>query len=224
MGYILKAIDPQEKLILLTHPHWIYLATGFFWSLFFIILGFFFDYYIDGLLHHHSFNFLIGLKNQYSFGLLTPISAVFSFIGLVTFWPYFSTYVSSEIGLTTERIIIKSGLILIKVDEVDLEDIRAEHVYHGLFGWLLKYGKIKLDCRFVKDVEILAIAEPYRFVKTSHNARLKHSRIQYDEDDFASNIKLIEHHQKQSSPPERFKRMKNSFKISFWKSARNKSQ
>jgi hypothetical protein len=134
-------------------------------------------------------------------------------------WPYLITYISTEVGLTNERIIIKSGLILVKVDEVDLEDIRAEHVYHGLLGWLLKYGKIKLDCRFVEDVDILAIANPYRFVKASHKARQMHPRINYNEGEYSANIKSIELKRENNYSPAIIKKLKKQFKNNFSKPA-----
>jgi hypothetical protein len=118
--------------------------------------------------------------------------------------------------------VLKTGLIFVEIDQVDLEDIRAEHVHHGLLGWLLHYGSIRLDCRFIHDVKIPAIGNPYRFVEASHNARLKHPRIAYGEDEFSSNLKLIEH-KKSEAHPQITQKMKNAFKISFWKSARDKS-
>ena len=217
MSYVSKAISDEERLISLVRPHWMYLLTGFLWLLIFLILGLTIDIYFDHFLAPYAINFLMSWKIIHFSGAITPISAIFTLVGIVAFWPFFMTYVSTEIGLTNERIILKTGLIFVEIDQVDLDDIRAEHVHHGFLGWLLKYGKITLDCRFIQDVNIPAIGNPYRFVTASHNARLKHPEIVYDEDEFSRNIKLIEHHQKQASPPEKIKRMKNAFKISFWK-------
>ncbi|NCQ88906.1 MAG: hypothetical protein GW749_07960 [Alphaproteobacteria bacterium] len=223
MSYIRKAVSDQEKLIALIHPHWIYLATGFFWSVFFILLGIFLDGYLNTFFDQSHLNFIIDFKTHYSYGFLTPVTIVFFIITFFVFWPYFSTYVSSEIGLTTERIILKSGLILVKIDEVDLQDIGAEHVYHGLLGWLLKYGKIKLDCRFVKDVSILAIANPYGFVKASHKARLMHPKIHYNEGAYFENINSIELKEKDNYSQAVIEKLKISFKNSFSNSSKNRT-
>lgn len=223
MSYVTKAISDEERLISLARPHWIYLLTGFFWLLLFILLGLGIDQFFSHHLDPYTLNFILNLKIMYLSGSLTPISVIFTLIGLSAFWPFFMTYISSEIGLTNERIVLKTGLIFIEIDQVDLEDIRAEHVHHGLLGWLLNYGKIRLDCRFIQDVKMPAIGNPYRFVRASHNARLKHPTIEYGADEFSSNIKLIEHQRKRASPTEITKRLKNSFKINFWKSARDKS-
>ena len=223
MSYILKAISSQEKLILLEHPHWIYIATGFFWAIFFVICGLYLDSYYNQLTGDLSSSYLIDLKQSYSIGFITPISTTFILIGLIVFWPYYKTFVSAEVGLTSERIIHKTGLILVKIDQVDLDDIRAEHVYHGLLGWLFKYGKIKLDCRFVEDFGLPAIGSPYRFVKSSHNARLKHPQIRYDEDDFSKNIQTIGSQEKSVAPPEVIKRVKETLKKSFFRSAKKQS-
>lgn len=222
MGYVSRAISDEERLISLARPHWIYLMTGFFWLLLFIIIGLGLDIYFHHFLSEYALNFMVSLKIIHFSGVMTPISVLFTLVGIVAFWPFFMTYISSEVGLTNERIILKKGLIFVEIDQVDLEDIRAEHVHHGLLGWILRYGKIKLDCRFIQDVKIPAIGDPYRFVTASHNARLKHPEIEYGHDDFDSNMKRIEHHKQQARPYQVTDKMKNAFKISFWKSARDK--
>ena len=55
MSYITKAIGDQEKLIVLTQPHWIYVATGLFWAIFFIILGNYADLYLEKFLDQSHF-------------------------------------------------------------------------------------------------------------------------------------------------------------------------
>ncbi len=223
MSYVAKAISDEERLLTLARPHWIYLMTGFVWWMIFILIGLFLDKYFDEYLSRYSLDFFLNLKIIYFSGQVTPISVMFTLIGITAFWPFFMTYISSEIGLTNERIIYKTGLIFVQIDQVDLDDIRAEHIYHGWLGWFLGYGKIRIDCRFIEDLKLPAISKPYRLVKASHNARYRHPEIEYGHDEFSGRLKQIEHHQTQATPAKKIEKLKNQFKISFWKSARDKS-
>ncbi|MDH5722771.1 MAG: hypothetical protein OEY94_05555 [Alphaproteobacteria bacterium] len=217
-----KLIGHNEKLISLRRPHWIYLAEGFFWLLLMTAVGFL----IEFVLFKYA-----GSKILYNYGLLldvnlrwvtfdqyfTPFPAMMFGVGLAVFWPYFLIYISTEIALTSQRIIHKRGLIFVNVDQVDLEDIRAEHVDHGLMGWFIGYGAIKLDCRFIDDVRLPAIGEPYKLVRASHNARLKNSAIDYGEEEFSSHDKRIKAAEQNNNRKEKMARLKAKMKASFRK-------
>ncbi len=191
MSYVRKVISNQEKLLCVFHASWSYVAQGLFWFVVLTTAGLIVDHYFyqyvgpDTFLNIDLWAVHLGLK-------LSGISMIFAFIGFAVFWTLFLVYISSEIGLTDQRVIHKKGLIFIQVDQVDLEDIRAEQVFHGWFGWLFGYGRIRLDCRFINDVWLPTIPDPYRLVKASHNARLKHPLIEYGEDEFQVNLQRIE--------------------------------
>ena len=87
-----------------------------------------------------------------------------------------------------------------QIEQVDLDDIRAEHVYHGWLGWLLGYGRVRLDCRLVDDVWLPAMRDPYRLIKASHMARMRHPEIQYNQEDLASNVERIENQRIENTP------------------------
>jgi hypothetical protein len=77
----------------------------------------------------------------------------------------------TQIALTNQRLVYKTGLLIVNTEEIDLVEIRAETVHHGLLGRLLGYGRIKLDSRFVGDVFLPAVRAPYRLVKAMNTAR-----------------------------------------------------
>tara|TARA_R110002095_G_scaffold56541_2_gene48465 strand:+ start:1355 stop:2026 length:672 start_codon:yes stop_codon:yes gene_type:complete len=221
MSRIPKIINQTEKLISLKRPHWIYLLEGVFWLLILTILGFVIDHFLyqyagsrigaNPLLLDVDLWFVKFDEDN------TPIPWIFAFTGAAIFWPYFLIYISQEIALTDQRIIHKKGLIFVTIDQVDLEDIRAEHVYHGLLGWFIGYGSIRLDCRFIDDVHLPAINHPYQMVKASHNARLKHPLIDYDLDEFHTNIESIETKRQEMQRKEKLRRLKQKMKMNFRK-------
>ena len=66
------------------------------------------------------------------FGSRYPwIAALFAVAGLMIAVIHFLKVIATEIALTDQRIIYKTGLIFVNVEEIDLAEIRAEQVKHG---------------------------------------------------------------------------------------------
>lgn len=188
MSYIRKVISTQENLVLLTRLHWIYLFEAFFWLFLFIALGLGANYLFVDLMGNKSFDYNINLYYVQFNPSYIPISWGFYGVGLAIFTPLFIKYISTEVGLTSRRIIHKRGLIMIEILQVELEDIRGEQVHHGWLGWLLGYGRIHFDCRFIDDVILPAVYNPYRLVKAVHTARMRHEAIPFEVQDLDAKI------------------------------------
>ena len=219
MNHIRRAMSRNERLISLSRPHWIYVVEGVIWFWIITVIGLILDHYLYLYFGSHLYKFEIDLWFVVFNEKYTPIPWVFAFTGFAVFWPLFLIYISHEIGLTDQRIIHKKGFLFIEIDQVDLEDIRAEHVQHGLFGWLLGYGRIRLNCRFIEDVVLPAIRKPYNLVKASHTARMKHPSIEYDHDDFQTNVENIETKRREALAKEKLKNIKEKIKANFRKAA-----
>lgn len=219
MSYVRKIINSKEKLLLITRPHWIYIAEGCAWLGGFILTGFIADYYLYKFILMHDIRFTVDLYfisfNQND-SFMPWIMAI---VGAGIFWPLLLVYVSVEIGLTSGRIIYKKGLLFIEVDQVDLDDIRAEQVYHGWLGWLLGYGKIHLDCRFVGDVWLPAIRKSYHLLKIIHIARMHHPDIDYDRQMLSKNIERIQKNQQDNRIPARLNNLRQNIIIAFFRSS-----
>ncbi len=208
MGYIRKVTGANEKLVLITRLHGIYLFMAFFWFAAIAGLGFFLEYMLWHYAGSKIFTYELDLWfitfNQEH----TPIPWMFTLAGFAVFWPLFTTYISTEVGLTDRRIIHKKGLVMIEVQQVELEDIRGEQVHHGWLGWLFGYGRIHFDCRFIDDVYLPAIRDPYRLVKAVHTARMRHDDIPYTRDDLDGDIiRIDEERIKAFKAREKLKRM-----------------
>lgn len=192
MSYVRKVIGSDEKLVLITRLHWIYLVEAILLFVLFLGLGLLVDYglwwYAGSKILHYEIDLHFITFNQDR----TPIPWMMGLAGIAVFWPLFLKYISTEIGLTDRRIIHKKGLIMIEVQQAELEDIRGEQVLHGWLGWLLGYGRLHFDCRFIDDVYLPATRDPYRLVKAVHTARMRHDSIPYTVDDLDSDIVRID--------------------------------
>ncbi len=175
MSFIQKIIGPDERLVGVCSAHWIYGLKGLFWLIGFVALGSIIKNIIGS---EQLFNFvattapslgnLFLIIGQYAFMTCT-------FIGVMLFLCYFSILISMEIGLTTQRVIFKRGLIMVSVREIDIEEIKGADVNNGWFGRFFNYGYLIFDARFITNLELPAIGDPYRFVKAlnENRARLK---------------------------------------------------
>jgi hypothetical protein len=172
MAYVKKIIRKEEHIIGIARLHWIYLAKGMFGFIFCLIMGL----AIDAVL----------VKSLTSLSELAPntggkmlvvvgswVTPLFVIFGGFYFLLYLLKVLYTEIALTEKRIIHKSGFIFVKIEEIDIEEISAENMDMGYFGTFLGYGYIMLDCRFVGDVKLPAIARANTFVKALHAARTK---------------------------------------------------
>lgn len=206
MSYIRKIIPPQDKLIAIYRPHWIYILEGILWMAAFWYGGFYLDRLMISMDPEYAILFDIDLLGKHFSHNHTPILWLSLAIGFAVFWPLLLGYISSEIGITEHYVIRKKGIFFIEVDQIDMDDIRAEHVKNGWLGWILGYGRVELDCRFMDDIPLPTISNPYRMVKNIHIARYKHPNINYGDKDIDSHMNRINNEQRKSSLKNMIKR------------------
>lgn len=172
LKFIRDVLEPGEKIISGRRLHWVYLITGLLWLLLLGVLGvailYLFLIYTDG-----SKSFYITSYGYFRFSRYVPwvLAGLCFLVGIVVFISEFIKYKTTAALLTNKRLIYKVGLIRVKIDETDLSDIRGIHVDQGWLGYLLNYGKVCLDCRFIEDVHLPYIRNPYSFVKMMHKMR-----------------------------------------------------
>lgn len=161
MSFIRKIIGPDEKFIGIGRVHWIYAFKGFAWIIGLMGIALFAERTLIFFIGNFATVHVIG---NYFFWCAAAVGGVLS-------WFYFLMWIATEIGLTDKRVIYKRGLIFVDVKEVDLEEIKAAEVDYGLLGRFLNYGYVFFDARFVDNVSLPAIDDPYRFVKALNEMR-----------------------------------------------------
>lgn len=166
MSFVRRISTHDERIVMIARLHWIYPLIGGLWLACAAGIGVVLDtlmwVYVGQDTVFQSISFFGYLPE---FSIQSPFVWLFGAGGGVFFLSLVLRYLSTEIGLTSRRIIYKTGLFMVEVEEVDLEEIKAVQVHHGIFGYILGYGRIKIDCRFVSDLYLPAIRKPYRLVK-----------------------------------------------------------
>ncbi|NCC22282.1 MAG: PH domain-containing protein [Alphaproteobacteria bacterium] len=145
-SFIEKTLGHDERLLMYSQLHWIVPLQGFLWMLVFVLVGW-------------------GAYALFPHWLAFTIPGA---LGAVIFMMYLIRFITTRIGLTDRRLLLRTGLIAVNVEEIDLDDVKAQRVDHGWFGRFLGYGEIHLDARFVGDVPLPDIDRPYALLRRIH--------------------------------------------------------
>jgi len=171
MAYIPKIISKEETLHGIARLHWIYVVKGIFW--FFVMAGA--GWILNALMSKAMLTMAASMDSAALPNAMLGITNVIMYFlmggGFFIFLLFVMKVLFTEIGLSDRRVIHKTGMVFIKVQQVDLEEIRGENLDLGYFGRLLGYGYLMLDCRFIGDVKLPAIESPERFTRALHTLR-----------------------------------------------------
>lgn len=169
MRMLKKILQVGEHPVGRTRLHGIYLVKGFVW--FFALSGI--GWAIDNNLWYYWGAYI----QQYNFGSwqFGPepgwIGWTGTFWGVVVLATEFIKFISTDLVVTTQRLLYKTGLIKTKLDATDISDILGVHVDQGWLGQFFGYGKMHFDCRFVTDVYIPYVKNPYGVMRALEKIR-----------------------------------------------------
>lgn len=170
MSFVAKhIIGSDERVVTITRLHWIYAVKGLMWFLFLAGFGLAADwgtYFLSG-----GSGPLVSFPYIPSWLQFHAVLVLFLATGFLILWVYVIKLLSTEIVLTNKRVVYKRGLIFVEVEEISLDEISSETVNHGFFGSFLGYGTIFLDMRFVADVHLPTVKDPYNLVKGINRMR-----------------------------------------------------
>jgi len=94
------------------------------------------------------------------------LALIFLGIVLIGIWIFFDMMIrkwTTEIGVTSHRFVMKTGLIKLDTNEIALHNIEGVRVSQSLWGRILGYGKLRIEGTGVDAVEIPDIRDPVEF-------------------------------------------------------------
>lgn len=145
--YIQKTLLPDEKCVKDARFPWVYTVH----ALFLWVVCALFGYAAGQAFAQH-----LGEYRWY------PAAAGFVF-GFWLFLMMMVTKWTTEIILTTTRLIYKRGFMMVRVVEVDIEQLASDRVEQSIWGRLFDYGSIHVRCIEADDIDLPEIAHPYEF-------------------------------------------------------------
>jgi len=145
--FMRRTLMQGETVILEGYFHTIYTFTCLLTLLFCIGAGWGGQYCIENYLHQKT---------------VMPMG-----VGLVVgLWLFFSMLLkkwTTEIVLTSERLIYKRGFFMIRSQEVDIEQLASDNVEQSFIGRLFDYGTLHIRCIEASDFWLPPIRAPYAF-------------------------------------------------------------
>jgi uncharacterized membrane protein YdbT with pleckstrin-like domain len=99
---------------------------------------------------------------HWSYRLLTILLAV-TVIGLIFAIPMFIRQMTTEIAVTSHRLVKKTGLFSLHTEELSLNNIEGVRVDQGFWGSMLGYGHVRIEGTGVDAVQLPTIADPVAF-------------------------------------------------------------
>ena len=179
MLYLQQSLGPNEKLVHIGRFHWMYTCAAIM-SIVWGVIGC--VAVIVGSVYVLNSFISPGIYDSVSFieaaRLLHPgirLSAFFVFImGLMRFAQMMVTKATTEIAVTTNRLIYKRGLVARYIGEMSIDRIEGVNVLQTIMGRLLGYGRIMVRGMGVGEVILPPLSNPILFRKAIENARARH--------------------------------------------------
>jgi uncharacterized membrane protein YdbT with pleckstrin-like domain len=102
------------------------------------------------------------------------LALIFLGIFLIGIWIFARMMIrmwTTEIGVTTNRFIEKTGWVSLKTNEIALHNIEGVRVTQSFWGRILGYGHIRIEGTGIDAVEIPTIADPVGFRRAIETAK-----------------------------------------------------
>jgi len=193
MLYVQQSLGPGEELILGARFHWMYTFNAIMWIVYGLLAGMAlaggmiwleihsevqmayptipdhlypmaFDKIVDK--NGGYLEILWGMNPAVRFGILGLFV-----LGLFLFANLMITKATTEIAITTERLIYKKGLIARHVGELSIDRIEGVTVRQGILGRILGYGRVSIRGMGVGEVVLPPISDPIDFRRATQEAK-----------------------------------------------------
>lgn len=102
-------------------------------------------------------------------------------LGLLGFAHRMIVKATTEIAVTTHRVISKRGIIARYVEEISVDRIEGANVFQSFFGRILNYGRVSVRGMGVGEVLLPIIDDPITFRKAVDKARAVNRKMHRDQ-------------------------------------------
>jgi len=193
MLYVQQSLGPQEEILMGARFHWMYTLQAIGWILFGLALGIAVGYAaiwyiisadmrayypgVSGAEYDRAWNFLVVKHGGYLkiIWSLHPLIR-FAILGLFLLGLYFFAHMmivkaTTEIAITTERLVYKKGLIARHVGELNIDRIEGVSVRQDILGRLFGFGRVCIRGMGVGEVMLPSIEAPIEFRRAIQEAK-----------------------------------------------------
>ena len=181
MLYVQQSLAPDEEIIHIGHFHWMYdvkAVMNIVWGCIFSLMIIFGALLIQNKVGISLSSYRVGAGGGWfdMFRALHPGIKLMAFLcflfGLFRFAQMMVFKATTEIAITTSRLIYKRGLIARNVGEMSIDRIEGVNVLQGILGRIFDYGRVLVRGMGVGEVILPPLARPVVFRKAIEKARM----------------------------------------------------
>lgn len=175
MLYVQQSLAPDEELVHIGKFHWMYTVNAFmaiFWGLvgsIAVIVFAVYAYTFMGLYARPDITVIESIQS------LHPAIRVVSFLvfifGLLRFASMMIVKATTEIAVTTSRLVYKRGLVARHVGEISIDRIEGVNVFQTILGRIFNYGRVMVRGMGVGEVVLPPIEDPISFRRAIEKAK-----------------------------------------------------
>ncbi|TVQ84035.1 MAG: PH domain-containing protein [Micavibrio sp.] len=193
MLYVQQSLGPNEEILMGARFHWMYTVNAVFWILMGLGAGIALAYgaiwwEISQIIraeypglpdseYQNAQKYLIEREGGYMTILWGMHPALrftimgFFILGLFIFASMMIVKATTEIAITTDRLIYKRGLIARHVGELSVDRVEGVTVAQGILGRMLGYGRVNIRGMGIGEVVLPPIDQPIEFRRAVQEAQ-----------------------------------------------------
>lgn len=173
--YVKQSLGPDEEIVCIGNFHWMYtlnamisIMGGFIGSIMVLVAGHYFTGHYGPGFYSDS---ILGQIRELHPAIKIGCVVVFV-LGLFRFAQMMVIKATTEIAITTSRLIYKRGLVARHVGEMSIDRIEGVNVLQSFFGRIFDYGRVVVHGMGVGEVVLPPLAHPVSFRKAIEKARI----------------------------------------------------
>ena len=180
MLYVQQSLAPDEELVHIGRFHWFYdvvAVMNVFWGLFFAVAILIASVVLQNYIPVNLMSFppepgdsWLTLVQKLHPGIKL-FALLVALIGVMKFAQMLVIKSTTEIAITTTRLIYKRGLVARFVGEMNIDRIEGVSVLQSVFGRIFNFGQIVIRGMGVGELILPVIADPVKFRRAIEKAR-----------------------------------------------------
>lgn len=198
MLYVQQSLNPGEEILMGARFHWMYTLQAVFWIIFGLAAAILIGYggvwwevdqvigkrYGDLPAEHYdqAWKEIVREKGGYlkiiwNLNIIMRGAILLSFVMGVFFFAHMMVVkATTEIAVTTERLVYKKGLVARHVGEIAVDRVEGVSVRQGALARIFGYGIVCIRGMGVGEVALPPIEAPVEFRKAVNEAKMIHEK------------------------------------------------
>lgn len=199
MLYVQQSLGPREELVYGARFHWMYTVRAAMWIIIFSVFAAGLAYIgvwwllsaeiratfpdLPADKFHLAWQELVAkhggfLRLVWMLPSVVRLGMIGLFVvGFAMFAHMMLVRATTEIAVTTERVIYKRGMIARDIGEINIDRIEGVAVHQGIIGRIFGYGRILIRGMGVGEVLLPTIADPIGFRRAVQESKAMEDRV-----------------------------------------------